>query len=86
MNFISKKDCFFYRLDKKSDAHCLLHQRLCGFCSNKVPVIEGLETKDYVSLSFSKSSFRASFSAALFAISISLGALLISLFTRQPIN
>ncbi len=84
MHLIYKKHCYFYRHDAKNNLTCLLHRRKCLFCPNQVPVIEGMDAKDYVSLSFSRSSFRASFIIAVIALIISFASLLTILFTNPP--
>lgn len=82
MELLSAQNCYFNRVENKAKI-CLLSKKLCLFCPFKVPKIEGLEVKDYVSLSFSKSSFVATSIIAIIATLISFSAVIISLLIKQ---
>lgn len=78
MKGVNNKSCFFYR--NANGGSCAVKRKRCFWCPWHVPVIEGLEARDYVSLAVTNQSFRISTTIAFIAILVSIVALVFAIF------
>ncbi len=84
MTFISRKKCYFYRVDGKQNRSCAVNKSWCFLCSMYVIKISGLDLKEHVNLAFLAINGRRALLFSMLALICSSIMIVLKLFEERP--